>query len=209
MDQIDAIIYINLEHRTDRREHIEAEFKRMGIPAEKVHRINAIRNALGPLGCTMSHIKALKLMEENPAWQRVMVMEDDFTFKGETFSDFNHPLSDFFYKFDKKGWDVFLPSYNHWNAQVSDTVYKQYKKVIYSQTASCYVFKRDYLEKLKANFKASAEGLIRYGKKPEHCLDINWTRLQTEGRWYLITPALGHQYDNYSDNEGRVVRYGC
>jgi glycosyl transferase family 25 len=209
MDQLDAILYINLEHRTDRREHLEAEFKRMEIPAEKIHRINAIRNQLGALGCTMSHLKALKLVEENPGWQRVLIMEDDFTFKGETFSDFNHPLSDFFYKFDKKGWDVFLPSYNHWNAQVKDTVYKQYKKVIYSQTTSSYIFHRDYLETLKANFKASAEGLIRHGKNPQYCLDINWTRLQPEGRWYLITPALGHQYDNHSDIEGRVVRYGC
>ena len=209
MEQIDAILYINLEHRTDRREHLEAEFKRMGILTEKIHRINAIKNNNGALGCTMSHLKALKLVEENTTWQRVLIMEDDYTFKGETYSDFNHPLSDFFYKFDKKGWDIFLPSYNHWNAQVKDTVYKQYKKVIYSQTTSSYVFQRHYLETLKANFKASAEGLIRHGKSPQYCLDINWTRLQPEGRWYLITPALGLQYDNYSDIEGRVMRYGC
>jgi hypothetical protein len=43
----------------------------------------------------------------------------------------------------------------------------------------------------------------------QFCLDINWTRLQPTGRWYLVIPALGHQYDNFSDIEAREVRYGC
>ena len=209
MEQIDAILYINLDHRTDRREHLEAEFKRMDLPEGKIHRINAIRNANGALGCTLSHLKALKLVEENPAWNRVLIMEDDFTFKGTSYNDFDASLDDFFKKFDLKGWDIFLPSYNHWNAIVEDTAYYNYRKVNYSQTTSSYIFQRAYMDKLKTNFRASAEGLMRHGKVPEHCLDINWTRLQKEGQWFLVYPALGHQYDNHSDIEGRVVRYGC
>jgi GR25 family glycosyltransferase involved in LPS biosynthesis len=209
MDRIDAVLYINLDQRIDRRTHLEAEFQRMGFPAEKIHRINAIKHTNGALGCTLSHLKALKLVEENPAWQRVLIMEDDYTFKGTSYSDFNDPLADFFKKFDLKGWDIFLPSYNHWNAVVEDTLYPQYKKVSYSQTTSSYIFQRAYIDKLKTNFRASAEGLMRHGRSPQHCLDINWTHLQKEGRWFLVYPALGHQYDNHSDIEGRVVRYGC
>jgi glycosyl transferase family 25 len=207
MDQIDAILYINLDQRTDRREHIEAEFKRMNIPAEKIHRVSAIKNANGALGCTLSHIKCLKMVQDNLAWNTVMIMEDDYTFKGATYSDFNDPLRNFF---EKQGeWHVLLPSYNHWNAQTVDTKNRGIKKVRYSQTTSSYIFKRPYLEKLQQNFRVSAEGLMRNGKTPQFCLDINWTRLQKEDDWYLLVPALGFQYDNFSDIEGRVVRYGC
>lgn len=209
MDRIDAIIYINLDQRGDRRTHLEDEFKRMSIPVEKVHRISAIKHANGALGCTLSHLKALKLVEENPAWNRVLIMEDDFTFKGTSYSDFNGPIDDFFRTFDDKSWDIFLPSYNHWNALVGDSISPQFKRVVYSQTTSSYIFQRAYMGSLKTNFRASAEGLMRYGKSPEHCLDINWTHLQKKGNWFLVYPALGHQYDNHSDIEDRVVKYGC
>lgn len=210
MDKIDAILYINLDHRKDRREHLEAEFQRMGIPADKIHRVPAIKNANGALGCTLSHIKCLKIVEEeHPEWQRVMIMEDDFTFKGAAFADFDGGLRAFFDRFDGEGWDIFLPSYNHWNAQGVPVEGTPFYKVLYSQTTSSYVFQRHYLPVLKENFRSSAEGLIKNGKVGQFCLDINWTRLQPTGRWYLVIPALGHQYDNFSDIEAREVRYGC
>jgi glycosyl transferase family 25 len=211
MEHIDAILYINLDHRTDRREHLEAEFKRMAIPAEKIHRIDAIKNANGALGCTMSHIKCLKLVEQHPEWKTVMIMEDDYTFRGKRPVDFTRPLASFFqtYPVGSDTWDVFLPSYNHWNARIEDTTDERFKRVRYSQTTSSYIFQRRYLERLKTNFRESATNLLRHGKQPAHCLDINWTKLQQEDRWFLIIPSLGYQYDNHSDIEGRVVRYGC
>lgn len=211
MEHIDAILYINLAHRTDRREHLEAEFKRMEIPAEKIHRIDAIKNTNGALGCTMSHIKCLKMVEEHPEWKTVMIMEDDFTFRGKRPVEFTRPLTTFFqtYPVGETSWDVFLPSYNHWNARIEDTTDERFKRVRYSQTTSSYIFQRHYLPKLMANFRESATNLLRHGKQPAHCLDINWTKLQQEDKWFLIIPSLGYQYDNHSDIEGRVVRYGC
>ncbi len=211
MEHIDAILYINLEHRTDRRAHLEAEFQRMEIPAQKIHRVDAIKNANGALGCTMSHIKCLKLVEENPTWKTVMIMEDDYTFRGKRQVEFTRPLSAFFqaYPVGADTWDVFLPSYNHWNARIENTDDDRFKRVRYSQTTSSYVFQRRYLEKLKTNFRESAANLLRHGKQPIHCLDIHWTKLQLEDKWFLIIPSLGYQYDNHSDIEGRVVRYGC
>lgn len=219
MEHIDAILYINLAHRTDRRAHLEAEFTRMEIPAEKIHRIDAIKNTNGALGCTMSHIKCLKLVEEHPEWKTVLIMEDDYTFRGKRPAEFNRGLNIFFQDFVKgmvglpdsrqHTWDVFLPSYNHWNARIEETSDDRIKRVRYSQTTSSYVFQRHYLPKLMANFRESATNLLRHGKQPVHCLDINWTKLQAEDTWFLIFPSLGYQYDNHSDIEGRVVRYGC
>jgi glycosyl transferase, family 25 len=219
MEHIDAILYINLDHRTDRRDHLEAEFKRMEIPADKIHRVSAIKNANGALGCTMSHIKCLKLVEEHPEWRTIMIMEDDFTFRGKKPTDFTKGLAAFFKEYNSceptastvgnEAWDIFLPSYNHWNARIEDTDDDRFKRVRYSQTTSSYIFQRHYIGRLMANFRESAANLLRYGKQPAHCLDINWTKLQVEDKWFLIVPSLGYQYDNHSDIEGRVVRYGC
>jgi hypothetical protein len=49
----------------------------------------------------------------------------------------------------------------------------------------------------------------RFGKRHENCIDIYWTKLQPRGHWYGIFPAIGYQYDNYSDIEHRVTSYGC
>ncbi len=77
-DLVDAVLYINLEHRVDRREHLLGELARAGVPAEKIHRVDAVRRDVGALGCTLSHIKAFNLMLEK-GWSRVLVLEDDFT----------------------------------------------------------------------------------------------------------------------------------
>ncbi len=80
MEQIDVIFYINLEQRTDRKEHFLQEMKKFCVDESKIVRIDAVYNAIGALGCTKSHIKALEQFMENPAWKTCIVFEDDFTF---------------------------------------------------------------------------------------------------------------------------------
>ena len=80
MNTIDAILYINLDHRQDRKKHIEKEISRMEFDPKIVHRISAIYDRMcGHLGCGLSHIKALEVALQNK-WQRVMILEDDFKF---------------------------------------------------------------------------------------------------------------------------------
>jgi hypothetical protein len=57
--------------------------------------------------------------------------------------------------------------------------------------------------------KAATYDMERFGKRHENCIDIHWTILQPSGHWYGIFPAIGYQYDNYSDIENRVTSYGC
>ena len=54
-------LYINLQHRTDRLQHVEKELEKLGIKGE---RINAIKTSSGAVGCTLSHIKCLELAKE-------------------------------------------------------------------------------------------------------------------------------------------------
>ena len=56
------VIYINLDHRTDRRAKIEARLTSAGWTADRVHRLSATNNAThGLVGCNDSHLRALRL----------------------------------------------------------------------------------------------------------------------------------------------------
>ena len=57
--------------------------------------------------------------------------------------------------------------------------------------------------------KESTEDIKKNGKRHENCIDIYWTKLQPEANWIAVYPAIGYQYDNYSDIENRITTYGC
>ena len=57
VSDIKYCLYINLESRKDRREHIEQEMKSIGI---RGIRFNAIKLQNGRVGCSMSHLKCLQ-----------------------------------------------------------------------------------------------------------------------------------------------------
>ena len=62
LSHIDAILYINLDHRSDRMEHVLGEIRKIDPTLSKSHRISAeYVPEHGALGCTKSHIKALHL----------------------------------------------------------------------------------------------------------------------------------------------------
>jgi len=60
MNHIDAIFYINLETRPDRKEHFLSEIQKLTSDMSKVHRFNAISHTSGLIGCVMSHINILE-----------------------------------------------------------------------------------------------------------------------------------------------------
>ena len=71
---MDKIVYINLDHRKDRREEIE---KQLSIfPQEKIERFSAIKHDNGAIGCSKSHIAVLELALKNN-WKNLLVLEDD------------------------------------------------------------------------------------------------------------------------------------
>lgn len=73
---IDKFIYINLDHREDRRQIMNRLFKDGHIPLDKVERFSAIRHPVGIVGCAMGHIAILKKAKAN-GWKNVLIMEDD------------------------------------------------------------------------------------------------------------------------------------
>ena len=84
MNLFENTLFINLEHRKDRLEHVTEELKKMNINGE---RVDAIKKDIGALGCTMSHIKCLEIAKKRD-YDYVFICEDDIHFKNpELFLD--------------------------------------------------------------------------------------------------------------------------
>ena len=79
---LDAIYYINLEHRIDKRYHIETNVLSYfeGTPlANRIERFSAIGNNNGAIGCSLSHLEVARKAKTARA-RYYLVFEDDFEF---------------------------------------------------------------------------------------------------------------------------------
>jgi GR25 family glycosyltransferase involved in LPS biosynthesis len=195
MENIDVVFYINLAHRQDRKEHIEAQIKGVGIPESKVQRIDAVKRTPGALGCTLSHIKMLEQFMENSAWQTAMVLEDDFTFaEAQTFEK---SLADFQASFPD--WECLTLSFMPQHFAYLDTSKSNVKKVLKTFTTSGYIIRKPFVSKLLNNWRLVADLHMKLGDHGHTACDVSWCALQPAANWYAFMPAAGFQCDSYSD----------
>lgn len=197
MDRLDAVLYINLDHRLDRNEHILEQLARTDVSESKIHRISGIYSAIAFQGCSQSHVKALEFAFSHETWKTILVLEDDFTFFDcDTLASHIANLLD-----HDEHYEVCLLAFNPlaFDASVTDT--NGVVRVRKSQTASGYIIQRSFIPTLLANFKDA----ISKGK----CIDIHWHHLQCIGKWYACVPALGYQYASFSDILKMPVNYEC
>ena len=206
MDHIDVVFHINLDSRTDRKTHFMQEIPKLCYNTP-VHRIDAVYNSNGALGCTLSHIKTLETFLDNPEWKTCIVFEDDFTFRNSDLDDNNDALEVVFKTFPN--WDCCMLSAGTHGLQFWNTEVETVKKVHSAQTTSGYCVTKTFAPTLLNNYRESRDLMIENGRMHENCLDQYWKKLQSKSNWYLVFPALGYQYNNYSDIEERVVGYGC
>lgn len=197
---LDAILYINLAHREDRKQHVLDEIKKINPSLDRVHRIDAlyVQNQ-GALGASMSHIKALELMIKHPEWERCAIFEDDFTFSPNAAIGLDALLS--LTDFEVLLLGVGIMAYH----EIGDPLII---RVLASQTASGYIVHRNYARVLLENFRAGFELLLCGARPGEACVDMYWKRLMPEGRWYTARDRVGFQYANHSDIEKVFVDYG-
>jgi GR25 family glycosyltransferase involved in LPS biosynthesis len=208
IDYIDAILYINLEHRTDRNEHCLNEIRKIDPLLAKTHRIDAVYNKTnGALGCTQSHIKALQLFLDNSTWNTCIIFEDDFTFISNNIDHINNEL---LYLFDSSdNFDVLLLGVGSTDFKIVSTKNNYINKVESSQTASGYILTKKYTETLLSNFITSSNNMIKLGWDSKWCHDQYWKHLMPSGKWYTLNDRIGYQYRNYSDIENMVTDYKC
>jgi glycosyl transferase family 25 len=192
MDKIEQIVYINLDHRTDRRESIEQTLS--FLPSNKIQRFSAIREEKGSIGCTKSHIAVLEMAIQEK-WKNIFIVEDDMVW----FNNFTDKLSLLTRKLEES-YDVIVlaggtPSYN------SQTL-KLYK----CHCTGAYIVHCNYYETLLRNFK---EGLAKleqtYGKTESNNIDMYWQRLQEKDNWFLI--QMLYNPPGFSDIKQRTMDY--
>ena len=214
---VDKIYYINLEHRTDRKEHIEKQIKEYLDPSLKItERFNAIvytnnvagtyRNK-GGIGCSLSNLQIIKNAKKE-GYKAILILEDDIIFNFDK-DRFNN-LLDIFYKnitdynllvFDTGGYDACMWK-NH-PTHIPD---------IYKLSGSCcagaYIipenFYSTYIEHLKLNIPKLIAG---YNECRQ---DESWKMFQgneEDKKVYTFNKPgdkVLYQMGGYSDIEGRV-----
>ena len=192
-------MYINLLNRTDRKEHVINELKKLGIN-DNVERFNAIKLENGALGCSMSHLKCLELAKQKN-YEYIFICEDDITFLNPEL--FLEQLGRFLST--SRSWDVILVAGN--NMIPYTPIDNTCIKVSNCQTTTGYIVKREYYDKIIGNFKEGIQKQIKEPNVAEYKIDKYWFKLQRDDNWFLITPLSVIQREDYSDIEKKVTDF--
>jgi len=200
MDQIDAIYYINLDHRTDRKDLFLSWVQESGFPESKVERVPAIHTpGKGHIGCAASHVKALEAFLGS-THNTCIIFEDDFTpLQPTTFWD------NFQQFFDAKiPYDAVTCSYNV--EQVSEAPVPFMKRLHFTFTSSSYLITKPYAHKMyeflnELPYLALQEEATTGIKTHKYTFDIYYSNLMVTDTWYCFYPRIGRQRESYSDIE--------
>lgn len=189
--------YINLAHRTDRKEELERQFSGV-TDTVSLERFNAIRHEKGAIGCSLSHIACIE-MAKTRGLDYVVILEDDFQLIVSP-----EQLVEQIKRLLALEWDVcLLSAYVQKITDKTDT----HAKVTAAQTATAYIVRAHYYDKLLANFKQSVANLIAGERYSTYALDQYWKQLQSVDNWIISIPLLGVQRPSFSDIEQKVVNY--
>ena len=170
---VDKVVYINLTKRTDRRESIEFQLKKIGVPQDKIIRFEAVENENGALGCTLSHIGVMTMAKGN---------------------NWNY----FFISLIFSSWDAGLLSVSYFQLkQEHGCFYRLY----FSYLTNSYIVNQHYYQTLRNVFIKSAEELSAGVPRHKCCLDFHWNALMKEDNWYAAYPCVGYQLVDQSDIE--------
>ena len=198
LSDIRHAFYINLEHRKDRKQHVESELMKIGITGT---RFDAIKLKNGAIGCSMSHLKCLETAKKL-GLSHILILEDDIHFLQPNvfIKQLNYFLSNHIL------WDVLLISGNNMPPYIN--IDDSCVKVTQCQTTTGYLVKSHYFDTLIHNIK---EGINLLLKNPEkhviYAIDKYWFQLQKRDLWYLIIPLTVVQREDYSDIEKRHTNY--
>jgi hypothetical protein len=191
MEHIDCVYYINLDHRADRRNEIEGELDKLGVPTAKRVRIPGVsRPGFGILGCGLAHKKTIETFLASPH-KVCLIVEDDFQFTLDM--DYVHFILNAIFE-EKIAYPFLL--------KVSD-----------AHTASAYLITKDFAPVLLESYTESTKLLEdTYNETGEKIIsyhnDIWWKRYQPFFHWYIVNPRMGEQRFSYSDNLERDLKYG-
>ena len=199
ISDITNVLYINLESRKDRKEHVINQLNLLGF--QEPTRFNAIKLENGALGCSMSHLKCLQIAQTNK-WEHVLICEDDIQFLNPVLfiEQFNSFLK------NKNNWDVVLLAGNNMipYKPIDETCIQVYA----CQTTTGYIVQQHYYNTLIENYKSGIKKLMTEPENRQiYAIDKYWCRLQQYNSWYLIIPLSVVQRVDYSDIEKKETNF--
>jgi GR25 family glycosyltransferase involved in LPS biosynthesis len=213
-----VIYYINLDHRTDRKEHIENEIAKLDLSLNVV-RIPAVYDPVGTIGCGKSHIKALDAFLDSEQdkngtsfdFERTaIILEDDFTFDDKMLDVFKEYLT------NRPECDVFLLTANlrEYEQHQSENGLYEHIRVFKSFTTAGYYLTKHTAMKLRNLFDVSTQLHSNSPVKPNprFCIDVAWWLEMRRSKFLAMNPVIGqigYQYANFSDIEKKHTEYGC
>lgn len=209
INQIDGIVYINLENRGDRKELLLKELESLYTDMSKVNKVSGIyipKN--GHKGCVQSHIIALNIAKLNK-WPLTLILEDDAQLDVLP-EDFNNIINIVLDKLNNKSWDVIMLEgnnkiYNDKEETIPFTIESienkdnkenkiekkfNIKKIKSATTSTSYIIKQEYIDKLLEVFNNSNNNMEKNklsGNNFEYyALDQQWSVLQEKDNWYIL-----------------------
>lgn len=199
----DKIIYINLKERHDRKQSIEKELHSLGVPGQKIYRLDARRHLLGEIGRAQSHLQAMETaIIEN--WGHVLILEDDMAFQKD--ADSLERLNGFLKTLQSVNWHCALLSARYRKVITLKSTNRIVKPLDALSTCA-YAVHADYRAMLRECFAAAVERLRKGGEEDQHAIDIAWLPLMQNHSWIGMYPVAGHQTPGRSDIKGDVVDY--
>ena len=211
MNLLKNTLFINLEHREDRKFHIIAQLQKIGCTNPE--RFPAIQTKDGAVGCSMSHIKCLELAKAR-GWETVCIVEDDLKCVDPV--RFQKSLADFQENSEKDGieWDVLLLGGNNCPPYIVPKSAEGAKEIDYCvqitncQSTIAYVVRQSFYDTMIQNYREGVAKLMRDPtNKRAFAVDMYWKWLQGSGRWFLLVPLTVTQLAGYSDIEKRGMSY--
>lgn len=194
-----AVFCLTLDRRPDRRLQAQNEFDTHGIAVEfisgvdgkelpKTGKISADRLPVsqGDIGCTLSHLKMIRLAKERD-YKQIMITEDDVQF---------HPkLNLLFHEFysQLKDWDMLYLGGNH--AGGFEMVTGNLARISKTYTTHAYCVKNTMYDEM-----------IRVLSEVEK-VDISISSLHSKFNCFVTRPHLAWQRDGFSDILERETNY--
>jgi GR25 family glycosyltransferase involved in LPS biosynthesis len=234
INQLDAIIYINLEDRNDRKELLMKELEKLNTDMSKVYKVSGVympKN--GHKGCIQSHILALNMIKLNN-WNRVLILEDDaeLDMSPETINDvINKSLNELDRHYPN--WNVVMlatankiidnNNNNNNNKKTlpidlglvyqaeSKSIPIKLEKLKSATTASAYIVKKEYVNHIldlfnHCNNNMSSKNMSSKGF--EHwALDQKWAEIQGKDNWFCYNKDPIKQRSIWSTTQSDVSKY--
>jgi glycosyl transferase, family 25 len=189
---IDKIIYINLDHRIDRKASIERELS-VFTPGKCSRFAGIYQPASGFVGCAQSHIAVLEnAIEHN--YKNILIVEDDMKW-----NNLEENYCVFQYLATTKKYDVIVLG---GSAPIYD---KETLRVTQVAAPVAYLVNNHYFKTLLENYKMGLDIFLRYPYPPAFCLDQYCKPLQVRDAWYIVRPCLSYQGNDMSDIENTFV----